>query len=367
MPRAPIRANPRLVFASNGHAIAMAATDARFRRNFDAATLIHADGQPIVFASKATKNPIPERSATTDFIHDAAAAARDSGLRFYLLGAAEAVNADCAERLTKDYKGLSIAGRRNGYFDANEEPAICDAINASGADVLWVGLGVPLEYEFCVRNKHRLNAGWIVTAGGCFNFVTGEYRRAPGWMQGRGTGVALRLWREPKRLFWRYAVTNRARSSLSSRARHPMSAVDTLDARPRYAARTALRHGLTALGPIAVSGAHFAAVRCVPARAAAGAVWSVVVRLRGRAVLPERGRCAARRAAGDRDQERGEGRRSRTLALSQSQSHRLRTCGLHRRRHARARRRAARRLRGVRRHLRRGDEPPAGSRAASPM
>ncbi len=81
---------PRLVFASNGHAIAMAATDARFRRNFDAATLIHADGQPVVFASKAlTRSPIPERSATTSIAasDDAAAAARDSGLRFYLLSA----------------------------------------------------------------------------------------------------------------------------------------------------------------------------------------------------------------------------------------------------------------------------------------
>jgi len=199
---------PRLVFASNGHAIAMAATDARFRRQFDAATLIHADGQPVVLASKALATPIPERSATTDFIHDAAAAARDSGLRFFLLGATEQVNADCAEKLTRDYAGLTIAGRRNGYFRIDEEEEICDAINASGADVLWVGLGVPLEYEFCIRNKHRLKAGWVVTAGGCFNFVTGEYRRAPGWMQAAGLEWLYRLWREPKRLFWRYAVTN---------------------------------------------------------------------------------------------------------------------------------------------------------------
>jgi N-acetylglucosaminyldiphosphoundecaprenol N-acetyl-beta-D-mannosaminyltransferase len=199
---------PKLVFASNGHAIAMAARDTNFRRQFDAATLIHADGQPVVFASKATRSPIPERSATTDFIHDASAAARDSGLRFFLLGATEEVNAQCAERLAKDYPGLAIAGRRNGYFSQDEEDAICEAINRSGADVLWVGLGVPLEYEFCIRNKHRLNPGWIVTAGGCFNFVTGEYRRAPAWMQQAGLEWLYRLWREPKRLFWRYAVTN---------------------------------------------------------------------------------------------------------------------------------------------------------------
>jgi N-acetylglucosaminyldiphosphoundecaprenol N-acetyl-beta-D-mannosaminyltransferase len=199
---------PKLVFASNGHAIAMAARDTNFRRQFDAATLIHADGQPVVFASKATRSPIPERSATTDFIHDASAAARDSGLRFFLLGATEDVNAQCAERLAKDYPGLAIAGRRNGYFSQDEEDTICEAINRSGADVLWVGLGVPLEYEFCIRNKHRLAPGWIVTAGGCFNFVTGEYRRAPAWMQKAGLEWLYRLWREPKRLFWRYAVTN---------------------------------------------------------------------------------------------------------------------------------------------------------------
>lgn len=200
---------PRLVFASNGHAIALAATDSGFRRQFEAATLIHADGQPVVFASRAmTSSPIPERSTTTDFIHDAAAAARDAGLRFYLLGAIEEANADCAERLAKDYRGLQIVGRRNGYFSRDEEEAICEQINASGADVLWVGLGVPLEYEFCIRNKHRLRPGWIVTAGGCFNYITGRYRRAPAWMQNAGLEWLFRLWWEPRRLFWRYAITN---------------------------------------------------------------------------------------------------------------------------------------------------------------
>jgi N-acetylglucosaminyldiphosphoundecaprenol N-acetyl-beta-D-mannosaminyltransferase len=200
---------PKLVFASNGHAIALAATDAQFRNYLGAANLIHADGQPVVLASKLlTRHPIPERSATTDFIHDAAHAAADSGLSFFLLGAAERVNAQCAAALEQTYPGLRIAGRRNGYFTPEEETALCEAINASGADVLWVGLGVPLEYDFCVRNRHRLNAGWIVTCGGCFNFVTGDYARAPEWMQRHSLEWLYRLLREPRRLFWRYAITN---------------------------------------------------------------------------------------------------------------------------------------------------------------
>lgn len=200
---------PKLVFAANGHALSLAAGDVQFRRFHDFADIIHADGQPIVFASKLlTHSPIPERSATTDFFHDAAVAAQANGLRFYLLGATEEVNARCTEIMRRTYPGLEIVGRRNGYFSQSEEAEICADINRSGADIVWVGLGIPLEHAFCVRNRHRLDVGWVVTAGGCFNYTTGHYGRAPGWMQQAGLEWLHRLWREPRRLFWRYAVTN---------------------------------------------------------------------------------------------------------------------------------------------------------------
>jgi exopolysaccharide biosynthesis WecB/TagA/CpsF family protein len=197
-----------LVFASNGHVIALSAQDKNFRSTFCRADIIHADSQAVVFASRVTKTPIPERSATTDFIYDAAAMAAKHGLRFFLLGATEEANAKAAEILVRRYPGLLIVGRRHGYFSQTEEDEICDEINLTKPDVIWVGLSAPLEYEFAVRNKTRLTAGWLVTCGGCFNFVTGAYKRAPGWMQQAGLEWLFRLAHEPKRLFWRYALTN---------------------------------------------------------------------------------------------------------------------------------------------------------------
>jgi len=199
---------PKLVFAANGHAVAMAGTDANFRKTFQSADIIHADGAPVVFASKMTDAPIPERSATTDFLHDAAKMAEAHGLKFFLLGATEDINAACAAMLAELYPKLEIAGRRHGYFAPDEEISICEEINRSGADVLWVGLSVPCEYEFCARNRDNLIAGCIVTCGGCFNFAAGAYKRAPEWMQRVGFEWLHRLWREPKRLFLRYAITN---------------------------------------------------------------------------------------------------------------------------------------------------------------
>jgi exopolysaccharide biosynthesis WecB/TagA/CpsF family protein len=203
------RRAPKLIFASNGHAIALASRDAAFAATFGKADIIHADGQAAVFASRLlTSNPIPERSATTDFIHDAAKMAAEHGLRFFILGATEEANAKAARVLRENYPGLQIVGRRHGYFSRGEEEEICDEINLTQPDVIWVGLSVPLEYEFAVRNKQRLKAGWLVTCGGCYNFVTGAYKRAPQWMQTIGLEWLFRLSLEPKRLFWRYAVTN---------------------------------------------------------------------------------------------------------------------------------------------------------------
>jgi exopolysaccharide biosynthesis WecB/TagA/CpsF family protein len=202
------RAMPKLVFAANGHVISLAATNAEFRRHHEVADLIHADGQSVVIASRFTRNPVPERSATTDFFHDAAQAARAHGLRMFVLGGREDISARCVATMKELYPGLQIVGRYHGYFRKDEEPALCRKINASRADIVWVGLSVPLEQAFCVRNRDRLRAGWLVTAGGCYNYVTGDYARAPRWMQQMGLEWLHRLWREPRRLFVRYALTN---------------------------------------------------------------------------------------------------------------------------------------------------------------
>jgi N-acetylglucosaminyldiphosphoundecaprenol N-acetyl-beta-D-mannosaminyltransferase len=207
--RASDSARLKLVFAVNGHAIALAARDEGFRRTFERADIIHADGQAAVFASQLlTSTPIPERSATTDFIHDAARAAAEHGLRFFLLGATDEANEKAARILAETYPGLRIVGRRHGYFSLLEEEEICDEINLTQPDVIWVGLSVPLEYEFAARNRDRLKAGWLVTCGGCFHYVTGDYARAPRWMRAAGLEWLHRLWRNPRRLFWRYASTN---------------------------------------------------------------------------------------------------------------------------------------------------------------
>jgi len=82
-------------------------------------------------------------------------------------------------------------------------------INALAPDILWLGLGVPIEQKFVLDHSHLLpNVGLIKTSGGLFNHISGRNPRAPLWMQRAGFEWLWRVLMEPRRLFWRYLTTN---------------------------------------------------------------------------------------------------------------------------------------------------------------
>lgn len=200
---------PKLVFSSNGQGISLAAQDAAFAGVMGEADVIHADGMSVVLASRLRRTPLPERIATTDFFHDAALEAERLGLSFFILGGSEAQNQAACAAIARSYPQLRIAGRRNGYFPRTEDRQVCAEIVASRADVLWVGMGKPLQEFWSVQNRgHLRGVGWLKTCGGLYEFLAGEKRRAPKWMQDFALEWAWRTMQDPRRLLWRYCVTN---------------------------------------------------------------------------------------------------------------------------------------------------------------
>ena len=196
--------------SANGQVLALCGKDPEFLSLMLSADQIHADGMPMVTYSRLfSPRPLPERVATTDLVHAVARAAEKAGTTFYFLGAREDANQRAVEALQKAHPGLQFAGRRNGYFTREDEDALVAEINQAAPDILWIGLGVPLEQQFVARNLDRLtNVGVVKTSGGLFDFLSGDNRRAPRWMQSAGLEWAYRAWLEPRRLAMRYITTN---------------------------------------------------------------------------------------------------------------------------------------------------------------
>jgi exopolysaccharide biosynthesis WecB/TagA/CpsF family protein len=203
---------PPLIFTSaNGQVLSECARRAPIRDLFLGIDLIHADGMPLVFVSRLFhKTPLPERVSTTDLFHDVARLAPQRGARFFFLGASKVAVDLATERVRALYPDLDIVGRSCGYLRrAGDEERIVEAVSAAQPDILWLGLGVPLEQSFAVRHRDRLRGvGLIKTAGGLFDYLSGKKPRAPGWMQSAGLEWAYRTYLEPRRLAGRYLTTN---------------------------------------------------------------------------------------------------------------------------------------------------------------
>jgi exopolysaccharide biosynthesis WecB/TagA/CpsF family protein len=201
---------PFYLTSANGEVIARCADDATIRRFFQSADLINADGQPMVIASRLRRMAsLPERVATTDLFHSVSKKAVEAGQTFFMFGATEDENARAVSRVKMLYPSLKIVGRSHGYLNEKELDALVQEINLAAPDYLWVALGVPQEQAFVEKYLYQLSCvGVIKTSGGLFNFLSGTRERAPRWMQKVGLEWAWRIYQEPRRLLWRYLMTN---------------------------------------------------------------------------------------------------------------------------------------------------------------
>jgi N-acetylglucosaminyldiphosphoundecaprenol N-acetyl-beta-D-mannosaminyltransferase len=108
------------------------------------------------------------------------------------------------------FPGLIIVGAEAPPFRAltpEEDEQMVERINASGAGLLFIGLGCPKQDHFAADHAGRIQAVQLCV-GAAFDFHAGNKRTAPAWMQRRGLEWMFRLCQEPRRLWKRYLVTN---------------------------------------------------------------------------------------------------------------------------------------------------------------
>lgn len=201
---------PPLFTSANGEVLSRCSSSRSIRSLFETADLINADGQPMVFASRAlASRALPERVATTDLFHDVAIRAEQRGATFAVIGGAEDENRRAVENIRRTYPGISVLRRSHGYLDEAGQRALIEELSALKPDILWICLGVPGEQAFYWRWRHELQGvGIVKTGGGLLNFLSGTRPRAPRFVQSIGFEWLFRLSLEPRRLFWRYVLTN---------------------------------------------------------------------------------------------------------------------------------------------------------------
>ena len=196
------------ICVGNVHTTVMAHDDPNYRRVQNSAAFVLPDGKPLSVYSR--KHGFPEAQRVTGPDLMLALFARDNGLRHYFYGSTEETLAALEEKLRERYPGLAIAGMVSPPFRAltgEEDAAEVERINASGADIIWVGLGAPKQELWMYEHRGSVN-GVMIGVGAGFDYHAGRIRRAPAWMQRLSLEWLYRLLQDPRRLFRRYLVTN---------------------------------------------------------------------------------------------------------------------------------------------------------------
>ncbi len=183
-------------------------SDQRLRDAVLRSDMILADGMAVVWATRLLGRRLPERVPGIDLMHAMLRTGRNRGYRIYCLGAGEEVLQTAVARITSDYPGIVIAGMRNGYFDASEEPAIVADIRAAEADILFVAMSPPKKEVFMAKWSGELGVPICHGVGGAFDVLAGKVKRAPERWQRLGLEWLYRVVQEPRRMWRRYLVTN---------------------------------------------------------------------------------------------------------------------------------------------------------------
>ena len=198
------------VITPNVDQIVRMETDSYFKEICDNAELLLTDGHPLLWIAKWYKTPIKEKICGSDLVPELCELAAQKGYSVFFLGAAPGVAQRAADKLKETLPDLKVAGTYSPPIGFEKDEQELDKINQmlfdSHADMLFVGMGVPKQDIFIYENMQKYQIPMSFSIGGTIDFIAGEQKRAPKWVNKIGMEWLYRLCQSPKRMFKRYII-----------------------------------------------------------------------------------------------------------------------------------------------------------------
>lgn len=200
----------RYVCVANVHMVMEAYDDPVFRNIVNSADLVTPDGMPLVWMLRRQGFPEQERVYGPELTLRVCQAAAEEGVPVGFYGGKPEVLRALVDQLKRRFPLLKVAYAYSPPFrplSRAEEQEVIQAIRASGARILFVGLGCPKQERWMAAHKGRVPAV-MLGVGAAFDIHAGRVRQAPLWVQKLGLEWLFRLVQEPRRLWSRYFKHN---------------------------------------------------------------------------------------------------------------------------------------------------------------
>jgi len=199
----------RKVYFVNAHCVNIAAVNAQYLSALqDEEVWLFADGSGMRLASRLAGFVLKDNVNGTDLFPIICRDATNSGTKLALLGARPGIAQRCADNMRNQFPDLKFVWIHDGYFGLDDEVNMIKSINDSGAQILFVAMGVPQQELWIARNVDRLRVPVMLGVGALLDFYSGTIPRAPQRVRQLGLEWLFRFIIEPRRMFFRYIVGN---------------------------------------------------------------------------------------------------------------------------------------------------------------
>lgn len=195
-----------VVFTPNAEIVQMTVENEEFRSLVSTAQILIPDGAGVVLASKILKKPLKAKVPGCELAERLVKRSAEGKYKIFFYGSKPTTEegmsvAELADKkMGEKYQGFSAAGTSHGYVKPDGYDALIEKINASGAEVLFVCLGVPMQEKWIAQNRDRLAPRVIIGLGGTLDVFAGTVKRAPKFFVKANLEWFYRLIKEPKRL-----------------------------------------------------------------------------------------------------------------------------------------------------------------------
>jgi N-acetylglucosaminyldiphosphoundecaprenol N-acetyl-beta-D-mannosaminyltransferase len=191
------------------HALMECHRDKLIRNVYNQAGLVTPDGMAVVWILKLYGHKEVGRVYGPDLLLELCKTSLQTGYNHFFYGNTEFVLSNLKIKLEEKYPGIQIAGSISPPFrelSDQEDEEICKQISASGADILWVGLGSPKQELWMYNHQGKIDVPVMIGVGAAFDFLSGNKPQAPRWIQRSGLEWFYRFLQEPRRLWKRYLL-----------------------------------------------------------------------------------------------------------------------------------------------------------------
>lgn len=193
------------------HPIMVSVRDKEAKNALNNSWLTVPDGMPVVWAARMLGASIKDRVYGPDLMLRSCDAAERLGYSIFLYGGKPWTLKNLETSLLERFPHLRITGKYSPPFrklSPSEDMRIIEMINSAHPDMLFVCLGAPKQDKWMFRHCKKIKVPVTVGVGAAFDFLSGEKKQAPAWMQAHGLEWFYRLLNEPSRLWSRYLINN---------------------------------------------------------------------------------------------------------------------------------------------------------------